>query len=110
MEAAIAKMSDRGQIKDVAIDGPLSFDVAISAEVAHSKGIINSPVAGETDIFVGPSTATANGVYKAMVMYAKAQSAGIIFGGRVPVAAPLAVDSIENIVNSIVLSVFVALN
>lgn len=109
-EAAIAKMSDRGQIKGCFIDGPLSFDVAIDAEVAHSKGITNSKVAGDTDIFVCPSMETADGVYKAMVMYAKAEAAGIIFGGAVPVASTYAVDPIAHIFNSIVLAAYVTLH
>lgn len=108
-EAAIAKMSDRGQIKGCYIDGPLSFDVAINTEVAHSKGITDSKVAGDTDIFVCPSMETADGVYKAMVMYAKAEAAGIIFGGAVPVASTYAIDPIANIFNSIALGAYVTL-
>jgi len=108
-EAAIAKMSDRGQIKDVLIDGPLSFDVAIKTEVAHSKGIINSTVAGETDIFIGPSMETANGLYKAMVMYVKAESAGLIYGGPVPLVSNFNVDSIGNVTNSILVGALLSL-
>jgi len=108
-EAAIAKMSDRGQIKGCFIDGPLSFDVAINTEVAHSKGITNSKVAGDTDIFACPSMETADGVYKAMVMYAKAEVAGIIFGGAVPVASTYAVDPVGHIFNSIVLAAYATL-
>ena len=105
-EAAIAKMSDRGQIKGVVVDGPLSFDVAISEEVAHSKGITNSPVAGDTDIFVPPNMETANGVYKAMVMYAGVNAAAVIYGARVPIATASMVDSSRNILNSITLGAF----
>ncbi|MFH2034963.1 MAG: phosphate acyltransferase [Candidatus Zixiibacteriota bacterium] len=108
-EAAIAKMSERGQIKGVVIDGPLSFDVAIDNDVAKSKGIINSKVAGEADIFVAPTTAAANGVYKAMVLYAFAQSASVIYGGNVTIASSYAVDSIENTINSIILGAYLAL-
>ncbi|MEW5923453.1 MAG: phosphate acyltransferase [Candidatus Zixiibacteriota bacterium] len=106
-EAAIAKMSDRGQIKDVIIDGPLSFDVAIDAEVAKSKGITNSRVAGDTDIFVGPSIETANGMYKAMVLYADVEAAGVIMGGPVPIASGFSVDPMKNIVNSIILCAYI---
>ena len=109
-EAAIAKMSDRGQIKDVIIDGPLSFDVAINADVARSKGITTSKVAGDADIFVGPSMETANGVYKAMVMYAGVEAAGMIYGGEVPVASTFIVDPVANTVNSIILGAFLAID
>jgi phosphate acetyltransferase len=107
MEAAIAKMSDRGQIKDVLIDGPLSFDVATDAEVARSKGMTKSEVAGEADIFVGPSMETANGVYKAMVLYAGAEAAGMIFGGLVPIVSTFVVDPVKHVVNSIILGAYI---
>ncbi len=106
-EAAIAKMSDRGQIKGSDIDGPLSFDVAINTEVAHSKGITNSKVAGDTDLFVCPSVETANGLYKAMVLYVKAESAGIILGGAAPVVTTFVCDSAESVLNSITLGAYV---
>lgn len=109
-EAAIAKMSDSGQIKDIDIDGPLSFDVAISREVAQLKGITRSRVAGDSDIFVGPTIETANGLYKAMVLYAKGSAAGIIYGGNVLIASNFAVDSIEDIRNSIVLGSFLSID
>ncbi len=108
LEAAIAKMSDRGQIKNVLIDGPLSFDVAISEEVAHSKGITNSKVAGDADIFAMPNMETADGVYKAMVMYAKAEAASIFYGAAKPIASSLVVDSPADIFNSIVLASYLA--
>ncbi|MCX6826155.1 MAG: phosphate acyltransferase [candidate division Zixibacteria bacterium] len=105
MEAAIAKMGDRGQIKNVLIDGPLSFDCAISAEVAGHKGIKNSPVAGDADILIPPTIETADGIYKAMVLYAKAESASVIYGCKAPISLTFEIDSVQNIVNSIVLGV-----
>ncbi len=104
-EAAIAKMADRGQIKNVLVDGPLSLDVSISAEVAHQKGIKNSPVAGDADIFVGPSMETAYGIYQAMVMYAGAEAGSVIYGGKVPIATCFASDSVTNIYNSLLLGI-----
>jgi phosphate butyryltransferase len=108
LEAAIAKMSDRGQIKNVLIDGPLSFDVAISGEIARSKGITNSKVAGDADIFAMPNMETANGVYKAMAMFAKAETASIFYGAPKPIASSSVVDSRENIFNSILLASYLA--
>ncbi len=106
LEAAIAKMSDRGQIKNVLIDGPLSFDVAIKTEVAKSKGITNSKVAGDTDIFAMSNMETANGTYKAMVMYVKAKAASVLYGANIPIASPSAVDTSDNIFNSIILGAY----
>lgn len=109
MEAAIAKMSDRGQIKGVDIDGPLSFDVAINKEVALSKGITNSKVAGETDIFVCPNIETANGLYKAMLMYALAESASVVVGGKCPMVSNFVLDCTECVINSLVLGSYLAM-
>jgi phosphotransacetylase len=103
-EAVIAKMADRGQIKNCVIDGPLSFDCAISAAVAQHKGIKNSLVAGDPDIFIGPTLETADGIFKALSLYAKAESAGVVFGGKIPVVTAYEIQSVQDIVNSIALS------
>jgi phosphotransacetylase len=42
------------QSENILIEGPLSFDVAISKDVAQSKGIMNSNVAGDVDVLVMP--------------------------------------------------------
>ncbi len=107
-EAAIAKMSERGQIKGVEIDGPLSFDCAINKAVAKAKGLSNSTVAGQTDIFAMPSIETANGAYKAMVMYAGAEGGCLLYGGMIPIASPYMIDNEKNIFNSILLAAYLA--
>jgi phosphotransacetylase len=106
-EAAIAKMSDRGQIKSALVDGPLSFDVAISKEVARSKGITNSRVAGKTDIFVSPTIETASALHKALLMFTRAEGAGIYLGGKFPMVSTTAVDKEKDIYNSILLGCWV---
>ena len=47
--AALCKMSDRGQITNGILGGPLAFDNAISKQAAETKRI-ESPVAGDPDI------------------------------------------------------------
>ena len=49
--ASLSKMSDRGQIKNCIVDGPLGFDNAISIKNATLKGI-KSEVAGRADILL----------------------------------------------------------
>ncbi len=51
--AALCKMADRGQITGGLLDGPLTFDNAISETSVASKGIV-SDVAGIADILVAP--------------------------------------------------------
>ncbi len=107
--AIIAKMQDKGQIKNCHIDGPLSMDVAVVPEVAEQKGV-RSEVAGQADILIAPNIETGNGMYKAMSMFAHAATAGVIVGGRVPIALSSRCDSTENLLNSLVLSAYIALN
>ena len=109
MEAAIiAKMAERGQIKGAKVDGPLSFDVAVDLFAAHSKGITNSPVAGQADAIVAPCIEVANGIYHAMSLYGGCQIGGVVVGGRVPIAVNSHADSVEARFNSIALSVLCA--
>ncbi|NOY88832.1 MAG: phosphate butyryltransferase [FCB group bacterium] len=109
MDAAIiSKMAERRQIKDAYVDGPLSFDVAVDMIAAHSKGIKNSPVAGQADILIAPNLETANGVYKAMTLFGKVQIGGIVYGGKVPIVLSSRSDSMENQFYAIVLGVLVA--
>ncbi len=97
MEAAvISKMADKGQIKNCRIDGPLSMDVALVPEVAKHKGAV-SEVAGQADILIAPNIETGTGIYKAMSLFAKAKTAGVIVGGRIPISLPSRCDNEENV-------------
>jgi phosphate butyryltransferase len=82
--ACLHKMSDRNQIKNAIVDGPLAFDNAISAEAAHEKGI-DSQVSGDGDIFLAPDLDAGNILYKNLQYLANAQVAGIVMGARVPI-------------------------
>jgi len=102
--AVIAKMADRGQIKGALVDGPLSFDVAVDMFAAQAKGV-KSEVAGQADGLIAPNIEVANGIYKAMALYGKCQTGGIIVGGRVPIAIGSRSDTVESKFNSIALAV-----
>lgn len=107
--ANLSKMADRGQIKDCIIDGPLALDNAISLEAAEHKGI-TSPVAGKADILLVPSIDAGNVLYKSMVYFAKAKTAGVIAGAKAPVVLTSRSDTHEAKLNSIALGVLVAAN
>jgi len=81
--AALCKMADRGQIKHAIIDGPLTFDNVISAEVARDKGI-SSPVIGDADIIVAPNLETGNILGKQLEYLAESRNASLVLGGKVP--------------------------
>jgi phosphotransacetylase len=106
--AVLAKMYDRGQIKGVRVDGPLSFDVAVDAFAAESKGITGSEVAGQADAILASTRLVAQGVYQAMSLYAECASGGVLVGGRVPVAVNFVSEPVASRFNSILLAVLLA--
>ena len=93
--AALCKMADRGQIKGALVDGPLAFDNAISKEAAEVKGI-RSEVAGDPDILLVPDLESGNMVAKLLTFLAKADSAGLVLGARVPIILTSRADSVRS--------------
>jgi len=105
--ALLAKMGDRGQIKDALIDGPLAFDNAISMEAKDVKGI-ESEVAGQADIIVVPNIEVGNVLYKSLTHLAETTIAGTVIGATAPVVLSSRADNYCNKFNSIVLGKVVA--
>jgi len=93
--AALCKMADRKQIHDGVLDGPLAFDNAISKEAAVIKGI-DSEVAGDPDILLVPDLEAGNMVAKLLTFLAKADSAGLVLGARVPIVLTSRADSVRS--------------
>ena len=92
--AALCKMADRGQITGGLLDGPLAFDNAIDPEAARIKGI-KSEVAGRAQILVVPDLEAGNMLAKNLTFLAKANSAGIVLGARVPIILTSRADSVR---------------
>src|SRR6266478_6539272 len=92
--AALCKMADRGQIAGGLLDGPLAFDNAIDREAARIKGI-KSAVAGQAQILVVPDLEAGNMLAKNLTFMAKADSAGIVLGARVPIILTSRADSLR---------------
>ncbi|WP_353892354.1 phosphate butyryltransferase [Proteinivorax hydrogeniformans] len=107
--AALSQMAQRGQIKDAIVDGPLALDNAVSAEAAAHKGI-ESEVAGNADILLVPNIDAGNVLYKSMVYFAKAETAGVIAGAKAPVVLTSRADTHQAKLNAIALGVLVAAN
>jgi phosphate acetyltransferase len=93
--AALCKMADRGQITGGLLDGPLAFDNAIDPEAARIKGI-KSEVAGRAQILVVPNLEAGNMLAKNLSFLAKADSAGIVLGARVPIILTSRADSVRS--------------
>jgi phosphate acetyltransferase len=93
--AALCKMADRGQITGAILDGPLAFDNAIDIEAAKIKGI-KSEVAGRAQILLVPDLEAGNMLAKNLSFMAKADSAGLVLGARVPIILTSRADSVRS--------------
>jgi phosphate acetyltransferase len=92
--AALCKMAERGQITGAILDGPLAFDNAISPQAAQIKGI-KSEVAGRAQILVVPDLEAGNMLAKNLSFLARADSAGVVLGARVPIILTSRADSVR---------------
>ncbi len=106
--AMLSKMAQRGQIANCIIDGPLSFDNAISKESAEYKNI-DSEVAGDADVLIAHNIEVANVLYKSFVYLAKARPASVTIGASVPVVLTSRADTDIIKLNSIILAASVEL-
>lgn len=100
--AILSKMSQRNQIPDCIIDGPLAFDNAMSKESASHKGIISN-VAGDADLLIMPNIEAGNVLYKSFA-YSGAKLAAVVLGALVPVVLTSRSDTEESKLNSIILA------
>jgi len=81
---ALKKMYLAGEIKDCILEGPISYDLAMSMEAAEIKGYA-SPVAGDADVMILPNMAAGNLVAKSLTVSGNAKMAGVIMGAKVPI-------------------------
>ncbi|MCD8313506.1 MAG: phosphate butyryltransferase [Bacteroidales bacterium] len=107
--AILAKMADRGQIKNCIADGPLALDVAIDQESVEIKHL-ESPVAGDADCLVFPNIESANVFYKSNSKLAGAgvHQAGMVVGAKVPCVLSSRADSVDTKLNSIAIAAMAA--
>jgi phosphotransacetylase len=105
--AALCKMAERGQIKGAILDGPLAFDNAISKQAAGTKGI-HSPVAGDPDILLAPDLEAGNILAKQLSFLARADSAGLVLGARVPIILTSRADSVRSRIASCAVAMLAA--
>jgi phosphotransacetylase len=105
--AALCKMAERRQITGGILDGPLAFDNAISKQAAETKGI-DSDVAGDPDILLAPDLEAGNILAKQLSFLARADSAGMVLGARVPVILTSRADSVRSRIASCAVAMMVA--
>jgi phosphotransacetylase len=83
------------KLKDIAIQGPLPFDLATSkaaADYHQASGM----VVGDADIYLMDSIEECNIVAKSLIQFARAVFAGVIVGARVPVSLVSRTDTVKN--------------
>jgi phosphate acetyltransferase len=83
--ATLCKMAERGQITGGILDGPLTFEQAVSLKGAETIGI-PSAVVGQADVLLAPNLEAGNMIAKQLEYLADALSAGVVLGARVPIA------------------------
>lgn len=105
--AVLCKMSDRQQITNGILDGPLAFDNAINKQAAEDKSIL-SPVAGDADILLVPAIESGNILAKQLTFLGQADAAGIVLGARVPIILASRADSLRTCLLSCALAVKVS--
>ena len=80
----LKKMNEDGEISGCIIEGPISYDLMISAESAKTKGY-DSPVSGDADALLMPDMTSGNLLAKSFQYTAGAKMAGMIVGAEVPI-------------------------
>jgi phosphate butyryltransferase len=105
--AVIAKMSERNQIKNALVDGPLAFDLMVDPESVKIKKLV-SPVAGDVDCILFPNIESGNVFYKSMTRFAGAELGALVVGARVPAILSSRGDSIQTKMYSIALGATLA--
>jgi phosphate butyryltransferase len=81
--AALAEMNKKGQITGCLVEGPVSMDIALSAERAAIKGY-KGRIPGNTDIMLLPSVVSGNLLTKALEELADSQFIALVAGASVP--------------------------
>ena len=85
MDAAeLQAMCARNELGECILEGPLSFDIAVSKESAAIKKHPSS-ITGEVDILLVPSVATGNILCKGLIYWGGATMAGCVLGAKVPI-------------------------
>lgn len=101
--AELARMNRDGEIRDCIVEGPISYDCAVDAEIAGLKGY-ESRIAGDVDVLIAPNIHAGNIMGKMLACTCKAKLAGFIVGAKCPIVLTSRGSSAEEKFLSIVVS------
>ncbi|MEE0741480.1 MAG: phosphate acyltransferase [Emergencia sp.] len=82
--AALVEMNKDGTITGCDVVGPISYDIAMSKEIAETKKF-DCPYCGDFDMLIFPNMSAGNMAHKAMIICGGTKMAGVVVGAKVPV-------------------------
>lgn len=95
-----ARMSESDELGDCYECEPISYDIAISKEIAHLKHF-SSPHCGNFDILLQPNNHAGNILGKCLEVTCKASMPGLAVGAQVPILLTSRGAEVEEKINSI---------
>lgn len=104
---ALKKMNRDGEITGCVVEGPISYDLAMSPEIAAHKRF-DSPYCGDFDVLVVPDIAAGNILGKCWTVTCKAFLGGIVVGAKAPIVLTSRGSTAEEKFYSIAVAVLVA--
>jgi len=90
--SALYEKNISGEIGGCIISGPISFDIAVSASAAMTKGY-TGPIQGDADILLFDNIEAGNNTIKAMVQFGDWLFGGVVIGARAPIVLNSRSDS-----------------
>lgn len=100
--AALKEMAVSGELRNCDVEGPISYDLAMSKEAAQIKGY-PCPWCGEFDVLLVPDMVTGNILSKAWSIHTDAILSGMIIGTKCPIAVGSRSATVEDKILSLVL-------
>ena len=101
--AALRSMASQGAFPGAVVEGPLTPDVALSAEAARLSGV-KSEIAGRADVLIAPTMEAATMILRTLTGITGGLAAGLVLGARVPVILPSPRDPMDVRIASCVLA------
>lgn len=104
---ALREMCERGELGRCFVEGPVSYDIAMSKEIAATKKF-DCPHCEDFDIVLQPNIHAGNIMGKCWTVSCRAVMAGIVVGCRVPIVLTSRGSSAEEKYLSLALAALVA--
>jgi phosphotransacetylase len=105
--AELVRRNAAGEFPGAVVQGPLSFDLAYSADAGEKKQI-GGNVVGDADAMIFPNLLAANLTVKAIMYTANCRFGGVLCGVECPVVFMSRADTVETRLNSLALAIRVA--